>query len=158
MSEEALAIAYDRLRRIAARLRTADATLEPTELVHEVYLKVSRMQFDSALHLEHTVARAIRQVLVDRARRRQAAKRGGDLRMTTLAGIAEPARALDVVVLDQLFEQLREASPRLATVAELRVFGGLEVDEVAAALQVSSRTVKRDWRAASAWLRVALSS
>lgn len=151
---------YAEMRRLAAALLRGERpghTLQPTALVHETYLRLAgardpggrtRTQFMGL------VARTMRSVLVDHARRRRAAKRGGGraavpLDTSVLLGAAAPAGIED---LDRALDDLARLSERQARVVELRYFGGLSIEETAAALEVSPMTVKRDWALARAWL------
>jgi RNA polymerase sigma factor (TIGR02999 family) len=150
---------YEELRRLAASVRHGDPseTLNPTALVNEVYLKLAaslRIQPESRLHFKRIAARAMRQVLVEAARRRSAAKRGGDAVVVTFDGSPDPAveRSDDLLALDAALEELARLEPRQALMVEYRFFGGLEVAETAELLGVSESTVLRDWRAARAWL------
>jgi RNA polymerase sigma-70 factor, ECF subfamily len=160
--EHLLPLLYAELHEIAARHmhgERADHTLQPTALVHEAFLRLagSNGSFEDRTHFLRAASQAMRRVLVDHARARNAAKRGGALRVTLdegLAGHDDPL--VDLLVLDDALTRLAEAEPRWAQVVELRYFGGLEVTEVAAALGVSTATVKRDWRFARAWLARAL--
>jgi RNA polymerase sigma factor (TIGR02999 family) len=154
-------LVYDDLRAIAAaRLRgeRSGHTLQPTALVHEAYLRLSeqrRRQWKERRQFFAVASRVMRQVLVDHARARQAAKRGGEatrIEVTALGEIAAPAEVFDVLPLDEALTRLAALQPRLARVVELRFFGGLEVEETAALLDCSPRTVKRDWALARAWL------
>ena len=154
------AILYDDLSAIAHRLRRserADHTLETSALVHEAFLRLASEQaaaWQSRAHFLAAAANTMRRVLVNYARARNALKRGADFR-TTLVTIPDPSDsgdALDVLVLDDLLERLARLDERQAQVLELRVFGGFDVDEVAGILEVSSSTVKRDWRFAKAWV------
>lgn len=157
---------YDELRRLARRqLRSVPpgGTLSATALVHEVYLKLARSQCPLPRdrgHLLAVAARAMRQILVDAARRRTAGKRGGDTPAATLDDELQGAdpRLAEVLAVDQVLDALSEVDPRLGRLVELRFFAGLSVDETAAALGVSDRTVKRDWRKARAFLFRALES
>lgn len=156
-------IAYDELRRIARRVRGDNAqTLSTTALVHEAYLKLlpSKIPANDAAHLKLLIARAMREVLIDAARRRQAGKRGGgDLAVTLDEDIqAVPLKAAQLLDLHDALEELNRVDPRRASVVECRFFGGLDIDETAAALGLSSATVKRDWRVARAWLAHALTA
>jgi RNA polymerase sigma factor (TIGR02999 family) len=152
-------LVYDELRRIAAgRLRGTDSTLSATALVHEAYLKLSGgagMQAVSRSHLLAVAARAMRQVLIDHHRQRQAGKRGGDWARTTLG---DGPAAIDVPVDDAvaLADALERLDPRQRQVVEYRLFGGLEESEIASLLGVSERTVRRDWIKGRAWLVHAL--
>jgi RNA polymerase sigma factor (TIGR02999 family) len=148
---------YDELRRIARReLRRerVQSTLQPTGLVHEVYIKLaagSGIQASDRPHFMAIAARAMRQVLVDHARRRRSHKRGGDWAVTTLTDNAQivELRADEMISLDRALEELDE---RQRQVVECRFFAGLQEEETAAALGVSVRTVRRDWIRARAWL------
>ncbi len=152
---------YTELRRRArgARRRSAAETLSTTGLVHETYLKLrGRDVWASREHFLNTAARAMRQVLVNAAEARVAAKRGGGAWTVTLdegLGVA-PARAEDILELDQALERFAAISPRQARVVECRYFAGLSVEETAAALAIGTATVQRDWRFARAWLQQAL--
>lgn len=157
--DELFSLAYEELRRLAATIRRHDAhaTINPTGLVNEAWIKVAKSPpagVASPLHFKRVAARAMRQVLVEAARRRQAGKRGGSPPMVTFdesLAIAE-AGAGDVVALDAALDALAVLSRRQAAIVEGRFFGGLDVAELAAALQISEATVLRDWRAARAWL------
>ena len=147
---------YDELRGVAARqLRREQIghTLHPTALVHEAYVKLAGTGIDasSRSHFLAIAARAMRQVLVDHARRRSARKRGGDWHATTLTdGSASiELRPEEMIALDTALETLDERQRR---VVECRFFGGMEEQEIAEALEVSERTVRRDWVKARAWL------
>ena len=155
--DELLPLVYAELRRIAARqLRheRAGHTLQATALVHEAYLKLAAAGPPAAGDRGHFLAiaaRAMRQVLVDEARRRKAAKRGGGLVSTTLSDADQLVdfNADDLLALDAALEELDE---RQRQVVELRFFAGMEEEEVAQVLGVSDRTVRRDWVKARAWL------
>jgi len=151
-----LPLVYDELRQLARRqLRRerGDHTLHPTALVHEAYLKLAGSGFDAAdrAHLLAIAARAMRQVLVDHARRHNAAKRGGGWQRTTLHDGVRliEFRADELLALDRALEQLDERQRR---VVEYRFFGGMEEKEIAAALGISESTVRREWVRARAWL------
>ena len=151
-------VLYDELRRLAqARLAGAppQRSLNTTGLVHEVYLRLidqSRVDWPDRLHFYGYAATAMRHILVDRARRRRSDKRGGAL--SGPIGLdadpfdVEAADPVDWIYLDQALERLRACSARLAQVVELRVFAGLTAEEVAELLNLSLRTVKRDWHKA----------
>jgi len=157
--EEWFSLAYEELRRLAAIVRPdgAGTTLGPTALVHEAWIKLSAspdLAPESRLHFKRIAARAMRQVLVDAARRRGAAKRGGDAVLVTFEeGLdGRGARADELLSLDAALEALTRADPRQAAMVEYRFFGGFSVAETAELLGVSEATVMRDWRAARAWL------
>jgi RNA polymerase sigma factor (TIGR02999 family) len=151
---------YEELRGIAHRqLRGEHQTpsIQTTELVHEIYLKLvddARVTQRGRAYFYGTAARAMRQVLVDAARRRNAAKRGGGLSVVTLDDEADETTtyAGDLLDLDRALSELAKHNPRQARVVECRYFGGMGVDETAAALDVSPRTEKSDWALAKAWL------
>lgn len=155
--------AYEELRRLAATVRRGDAgqTLSPTALVNEAWLKLAASPmsgFSSQLHFKRVAARAMRQLLVEAARRRQAVKRGQgtgvvvlDEGLVALAGNPE-----DLLLIDMALEELSRLNPRQAAIVEQRFFGGLEVAETAELLGVSEATVHRDWRVARAWLAAQL--
>ena len=161
--DDLFSAAYEELRGLAASVSRDDpsATLNPTALVNEAYARLARshdFEVASSLHFKRIAARAMRQVLVEAARRRNAKKRVGRHLLVTLdERIDADARiTADVVLLDSALEELGALSERQAQVVELRFFGGLEVAEVGEVLGVSSATVARDWRAARAWLALEL--
>ena len=150
---------YEELRRLASSVRRDDAsaTLNPTALVNEAYVRLAGargLEVDSELHFKRIAARAMRQVLVEAARRRYAHKRGGGQLVVTLDEQLDQAFGTsgDVLALDSALDELHELEPRQALVVELRFFGGLELTEAAELLDVSQATISRDWRAARAWL------
>jgi RNA polymerase sigma factor (TIGR02999 family) len=155
---------YGELREIADRLLKREAvghTLQPTALLHEAWLKLAGDRQPKAVDRSHYLAlaaRAMRQVLVDHARKRGAAKRGGDQVEVTLSddqlGISRPLD--EIIALDDALKRLAARDERLAKVVELRFFAGLGEDEAAAALGVTTRTVQRDWAKARAWLHAEL--
>lgn len=156
--DQLLPLLYDELHAIAGRHmrgERADHTLQPTALVHEAFLRLTGVDlaYDDRTHFIRAASQAMRRVLVDHARARLAAKRGGGLRVTLDEALApQDDRIVDLLVLDDALNRLAEAEPRWARVVELRFFGGLEVSEVANALGVSTATAKRDWQFARAWL------
>ncbi|MFO0982367.1 MAG: ECF-type sigma factor [Planctomycetota bacterium] len=159
-AEQLLPLVYDQLHRIAERClrREKDAhTLQPTVLVHDAFLNlVDQSSIDWQGRTRAALsARVIRRILIEHARARQAEKRGGARERVTLdEGMALAAnQSFDLLDLDAALEKLAQLNERQAKVVELRFFGGLEVEAVAAALGVSERTVKGDWRVAKAWLR-----
>jgi RNA polymerase sigma factor (TIGR02999 family) len=152
---------YEELRRLASSVSRTDgsATLSPTGLVNEAWLKLAKSPdfvAVSQLHFKRIAARAMRQVLVESARRRQAHKRGGaeTALFVTFDESVEEAVACgeDLLVLDRALDELSRVEPRQAQMVESRFFGGLDVAETAALLEVSEATILRDWRAAKAWL------
>lgn len=154
-------VAYEELRRLAATIARRDpgATLSPTALVNEVWLKLAhspRVGASSPLHFKRIAARAMRQVLVEAARRRKADKRGGQgaaLLVTFDESLNQyPSSSRDVLALDGALDELAQINPRQALMVECRFFGGLDVTETAAVLDVSETTILRDWRAVKAWL------
>ena len=148
------------LRRIARRCMGRERrghTLQPTALVNEAYLRlvdVKRVQWASRVHFFAVAARMMRRILVDHARARGNTKRGGGLARVPLDEAPEAAIQpdQDLVALDQVLSRLATIHPRKAQVVELRFFGGLSVEDAAAALDISTDTVKRDWRFAKLWL------
>lgn len=159
--QDLLPLVYDELRGLAragmARER-ADHTLQPTALAHEVFLKLvdqSAVQWQGRAHFFALAARAIRRVLVDHARGKQRAKRGGRVRRAALAEVGAPAAVseLEIVDLDDALAALAELDQRQARIAEMHVFGGLTLEEAAEVVGVSLRTAAADWRMAKAWLR-----
>jgi len=158
------ALVYDELRELAARQLAGERrehTLQATALVHEAYLRLHRERrsnWRSDTHFLAVASQAMRRVLVDHARGRRAAKRGGAALRVTLHDVAGDANApscdaLDVIDLDSALDELRELDPRAAEVVALRYFAGLDLDEVAAAIGVSRRTAAEDWAIARSWLR-----
>jgi RNA polymerase sigma-70 factor, ECF subfamily len=155
-------VVYDELRALAGRYlrgRTAGHTLQPTALVHEVYLKMQGcdgLPADRA-HFLAVAATAMRQILIDHARRKDASKRGGDQQRVTVtidrAEVADGTEPVDLLQLDELLGQLEQTNAMQAKIVELRLFGGLTIPEIADALHASVRTIERHWRFARAWLR-----
>jgi len=157
-------LVYDELRGVAARrlaVERDDHTLTPTALVHEAYVRLvdqDRVEWQGRAHFFAIAARTMRRILVDHARRHQAARRGGKSIHVTLgeeSGLEEE-RIHDLLALDKALERLAELDERQASVVELRFFGGLDVEETASTLDVSTSTVKRDWAFAQAWLQAEL--
>jgi RNA polymerase sigma factor (TIGR02999 family) len=160
-AEEALiARVYAELHRIAtSRLRSERAahTLQPTALVHEAYLRLCRsaeIDWQSRTHFFGVAARLMRRILVDCARQRNTRKRGGDAIEVSLENAIEISsdHSTTALEVDELLRKLAEISPRQAQVVEMRFFGGLSEDEIASALDLHIRTVRRDWFMARAWL------
>lgn len=153
------ALVYEELRRIARRqirVASAGATLCTTELVHEAFLKLAprELGWENEAHFLAVAAQAMRQVLVDFARRRYAAKRGGGWRAVTLGdeGAALDLEMEELLALDAALDRLDQADPRLRQVVELRFFGGVTETRIAELLGVSTRTVERDWLKARLFL------
>jgi RNA polymerase sigma factor (TIGR02999 family) len=160
-AEELLSLVYDDLRVLAARQLRGERpghTLQPTDLVHEAYLRLAgsgSIDWEGRAHFFRVAARAMRQVLVDAARRRQAAKRGGGVEPITVAAIPltdgpDPCSILD---LHAALERLGQKDESLERLVELRFFTGLTMDETARALEMSPRKAAKDWAAARLWLR-----
>ncbi len=151
-------VTYEELRRLAASVGRGDpgATLTPTALVNEAWLKLAgspHLAETSPLHFKRIAARAMRQVLIEAARRRHAEKRGaGAVVVTFDETIANVTGSEDLLELDAALQELASLSPRQALLVESRFFGGLDVAEAAELLGVSEATALRDWRAAKAWL------
>lgn len=165
--ERLIPIVYDELRRVAARSLAFERdlpTLQPTALVHETYLKLvdqRSAKWQDRTHFFSVAARLMRRILVDRARERKAEKRGGgaprEAVSSALEVVAAPARDVELLALDEALADLAALDPRQAEVVELRYFGGLSLDETAAALGISAATVSREWSMARAWLFARLS-
>ncbi len=156
---------YNELHRQAARhLRHEQPglSLQTTDLIHEAYLRLIDQQhvgWQNRLHFFGIAAQVMRRILVDHARSRQAAKRGGSAIHLPLeeAMVVLPVQDLDFVALDEALVRLAEMDAQQSQIVELRFFSGLSVEETAKVLDVSERTVKRDWNVAKAWLRRELS-
>lgn len=160
-ADEVFRRCYAELRRIAGglfRSQRAAHTLEPTALVHEAYVKIvgaaRPADVTDRAHFLCLAARAMRQILVNHARDRAAAKRGGGRRRErlTVADPEAPRGPTDVIDLDEALDVLAALDARQARIAELRLFGGLTTAEIAAVVGVAPRTVELDWRLARAWL------
>ena len=161
--ERLIPLVYADLRTIARRcLRDEQRgeALQTTELVNEAYLRLvrsSQVQWRDRAHFFAMAARLMRRVLVDEVRKRRFQKRGGDrVRVTLGDEIASSTPDFDLLALDEAIERLAQFAPRKAHVVELRFFGGMTIEETAAALDVSSDVVKREWRTARLWLLRAL--
>jgi len=158
--EKILPVIYDELRRSARRnLRreSADTSIQTIELINEAYLKLvdqRESDWQNRAHFFAVAARVMRRILVDFARSSGYQKRGGDWRRVTLADEIHDGVAADndIVAIDEAVDALAEFDSRKARVVELRFFGGLNHEEIAEALQISTDTVTRDWKAAKAWL------
>ena len=162
--DELLERVYAHLKRLAAaqlRGERAGQSLQPTDLVHESFLRLidqTRVDWRDRAHFYGLAATMMRRVLVDRARRRKRKKRDVEEVRATITVAAEPAGPAvhDLLDLDRALERLEKEAPRAARVVELRYFTGLEIDGVAALLDVSPATVSRDWEFARAWMKVEL--
>lgn len=161
-----LLLVYAELRRVAARqLRNerANHTLQPTALVHEVYMRlVDQRQVDwqNRTHFFGVAAQVMRRILVDHARRHGAIKRGNGVRCVSLDEAKDVAASneIPILALDHALDRLEKVDAELAKIVELRAFGGLTIEEAAQVLSVSPATAKRDWRTAKAWLNRELGS
>lgn len=159
-AERLMPLIYDELRQIARgylRRERADHTLQATGLVHEAYLRLvdqTATSWQNRAQFFGVAACVMRRVLVDHARRHRAEKRGGGWEKVEFdeALAAGLPRSLDLVALDDALQQLARVDPRQSQVVELRFFGGLTTEEAAEVLEVSPRTIKREWRRARAWL------
>jgi len=157
-------VVYEELRGLAGLLlsdRGPQITLQPTSLVHEVYLRLidqRRLDWQDRLHFLRIAARVMRRVLVDQCRARVAKKRGGvrvALELEAEAALAASApEEVDILTIDRLLTDLQARDPQQARIIELRFFAGLTLEETAAALEISKATVKRDWAVAKAWLTI----
>ena len=163
--EKLMPIVYAELRILARRQLRKEhpgQTLETTDLVHEAYLKLvnqRRVRWQNRGHFYAIAACVMRRILVDRARTRKRAKRGGGAAQVSLsqAGLA-PEPEFDFVAFDEALDKLTQIDERKSKIVELRFFGGLSVEETAEFLDISPVTVMRDWRMAKAWLHKALNS
>jgi RNA polymerase sigma-70 factor, ECF subfamily len=155
-------LVYDELRRIAAaylRQERPNHTLQPTALVHEAYLRLveqSEQNWQNRAHFLGIGAHLMRQILVDHARKRNAAKRGGNEQLVSLNDLEVAGPGMqspeDLIALDEALLKLEGIDPQQCNIVELRFFGGLTEEEISHLLGVSVRTVKRDWSVARAWL------
>lgn len=157
---ELVPLLYDELRRLAGhylRSERADHTLQATALVHEAYMRLvdqREVQWKNRSHFFGIASQVMRRILLDYARSHQAAKRGGLAGKLSLEEVMVVSKENcgDVLVLDEILKRLEALDPQQAKIVELRVFGGLTVEEAAEVLGISPATVKRDWRMAKAWL------
>ena len=149
---------YKHLKAIAGRISSSRRgldTIQPTALLHEAWEKLARneREYNSREHFMATAAQAMRQILVDRARARLTDKRGGGaLQRTTLSGLPGGDRTLDVLMLDDALNKLEALDPQAARIALLRTFSGMTVEETAETMNLSPRSVNRNWRFARAYL------
>lgn len=165
-SETLMPLLYDKLRELAGayfRHQTPAQTLQPTALVHEAWLKLTRgreIEWESRAHFYAVSALAMRQILMNHAAQRRAARRGGGRAKVTLSGLADTPdveRQVDLIDLDDALAKLAELSPEQARIVELRFLAGVSENEIAVLMGVSERTVRRQWRMARAFLRGELS-
>jgi RNA polymerase sigma-70 factor, ECF subfamily len=163
--EALVRIVYRELRRVAGGLMRSERnekTLQPTALVHEAYLRLFQegASWENRAHFFGAASRAMRRILVEQARKRRAAKRGGGARPVTFEDLQVAAEdpQIDLIALDEALEALGHEDPRLARIVELRYFAGLSIEGTAKVLSVSVATVKRDWAYARAWLYDRLSA
>jgi RNA polymerase sigma factor (TIGR02999 family) len=157
--QQLMPLVYDELRRRAHAYMAHEnpgVTLQPTALVNEVYLRLvdAEVTWQDRAHFFAIASQMMRRVLVDAARARASAKRGGALPKVTLAEGLTPdvGPGRELIALDDAIEELSRKDPRKAKVVEMRFFGGLSLREIAAALRISEDTVGRDWNFAKAWL------
>lgn len=154
-------LVYNELRRVAGKCLAAersDHTLQPTALVHEAYLRLVKgepARWNDRVHFFAVAARMMRQILVDHARKRTAAKRGGGNPVTLLLddAVGPPCQSsLDLMALDDAMKRLAELDARQCHIVELRFFGGLSIEETSQVVDLSPATVKREWATARVWL------
>jgi RNA polymerase sigma factor (TIGR02999 family) len=160
--DDLIPLVYADLRRTAAgymRREAPDYALQPTALVHEAFVRLvdqKRVKWRNRAHFFGVAAGMMRRILVDHARRRRAAKRGGDWERLTLAGdeaAVDGQKNIDALALDEALGRLAAIDPQQARIVELRYFGGLTIDETAEIIGISPATVVREWTIAKAWLR-----
>jgi len=154
-----LPLVYNELRQLARRYMLSENrghTLQPTALVHEAYLRLidqNRVNWQNRAQFFGVSAQILRRLLVDHARARHRLKRGGgELKITWTENLNVPESGLDLVALDDAINRLADLDPQQGRIIELRFFGGLSIEETAAALGISPATVKREWVMARAWL------
>jgi RNA polymerase sigma factor (TIGR02999 family) len=162
-SDELLPLVYDELRKLAyARMRAErpGSTLQPTALVHEAYLRIigDDLQWDNRRHFFAAAAEAMRRILIDRARQKAAVKHGGEMQRTEFDDVQLPGDQdySQLIEWDELLDKLYTRDNNMADVFKLRYFAGFSVAETADALDISARTVNRNWTAALTWLRLQL--
>ena len=158
--DELMPLVYQELRKLARsylRAERPEHTLQPTALVNEAYLRLvdqKNVRWQNRRHFFGIAAQLMRRILVDHARKRQSEKRGGGQTLILFEDAkGVPAKARDLVALDDALNDFATIDPRSAKIVELRQFGGLSIDETAEVLEISPATVKRDWTVAKAWLR-----
>ncbi len=163
-ADELLPVVYERLRRLAQQMMAQERrgqTLSATALVHEAYLRLlgdGTPSWEDRSHFFGAAAQAMRRILVERARRRGRVKHGGGRERVMLGvgdAVAEP-ESIDIVAVDVALRRLEKEEPRVAQIVMMRFFAGLSHEETAKALEISERTVRRDWTYAKAWLYQAI--
>lgn len=158
--DELLPIVYSELRRIARnqmRWQASGHTLQTTELIHEAYLKLSKQdehKWNNREHFFGVAAKAMRHILVDYARKKNREKRGGNQIQVTLddQSAADSNQSVQIIALDEALQKLAETDKRKVEIVEMKYFGGMTFDEISNALDVSTKTIQRDWRFARMWL------
>ena len=163
--DELARLIYDELRRLARgylRREGPGHTLQPTALVHEAFLRLinqNRVNWQNRAHFFGAAARLMRQILINHAEARRAAKRGGEAERVSLENVDHSSQAhrIDLIALDEALQRLERLDPQQSRIVEMRYFSGLTIEEIAEAIGVSPATVKRDWSVARAWLRRELS-
>lgn len=159
--ERLMPFVYDELKRQARILMSserADHTLQPTALVHEAFLRISKqsgVDWEDRKHFYAIASRLMRQILVDHARTHASGKRGGNIPVQFVAAdvqIPVEDRAASILAVDEVLEELAHIDERQAKIVEMKFFGGLTQEEIADALEISVRTVGREWRSARLWL------
>jgi RNA polymerase sigma factor (TIGR02999 family) len=165
-AEDLLPLVYQELRRLAAHKMANEApghTLQPTALVHEAWLRLAgedKSQWDGRAHFFAAAAEAMRRILIDRARRKQAQKRGGGMAFEELdeSQFNLPAPADEMVAIDEALDALAREDATAATLVKLRYFAGLTMAEATAAMDIPVRTAERSWSYSRAWLRRAITA
>jgi len=163
--DELTPLIYDELRRLARGLLRRERpghTLQPTALVHEAFLRLidqSQVNWQNRAHFFGAAARLMRQILINHAEARRAAKRGGEAERVSLNDVdhSTQGQEIDLIALDEALTNLERIDPRQGRIVELRYFSGLTIDEIAEVMDLAPVTVKREWVAARAWLRRELS-
>ena len=160
-ASDLMPLVYDELRQIARgylQNERRDHILQATALVHEAYLRLvdeTAASWQNRAHFFGVAARVMRRILVDHARKLRTEKRGGEWGKLQFDDgvLASPGRSIDLIALDEALQDLARLDPRRSQIVELRFFGGLTMEEAGGVLEVSARTVRREWRLAKAWLR-----
>lgn len=160
--DELIPLVHDELRRLAGqymRRENPGHTLQTSALVNEAYMRLvdqKSVHWQNRAHFFGVAAQLMRRILVDHARSRSRAKRGGRAQMVSLVDQGVSKEVAEVIALDQALTNLAEMDPRKSQIVEMKFFGGLTTEEVAEVLKITSRTVEREWRKAKAWLNRAL--